>query len=157
LLPLTLLVLIVYLVVIPFNFMQPFRNREVLIIYNAGLFAVMALLVGVTPVHEDDLPQKYHAALRTGILAVAILAALISLYALSATVYRTVLGGLTVNRVTVIGWNGINIAILVLLIYKQFKHGATVWVHSLQSAFSTCEPTVHSGHKRILTVPTVHP
>jgi hypothetical protein len=136
LLPLTLLVLMVYLIVIPFNFMQPFRNRDVLIVYNAGLFAVMALLVGVTPVHEDDLPLKYHAILRTGILAVATLTVLISLYALSATVYRTVLGGLTMNRVTIIGWNSINIAILALLIYKQFKHGPTAWVRSLQSAFS---------------------
>lgn len=136
LLPLTLFVLLVYCFAIPFNFMQPFRNRDVLIVYNAGLFAVMALLVGVTPVREEDLAQKYHQLLRTGILAVAILAALISVYALSATVYRTALGGWTVNRLTIVGWNTINIGILAALIFKQFKDGAAAWIRSAQSVFS---------------------
>lgn len=136
LLPLTLLVLLVYIFFIPFNFTQPFRNRDILIVYNVMLFAVMGLLIGVTPMHEQDLPQKYHGALRTGILAVASLTVIVSLYALSATVYRTALGGFTLNRVTVIGWNVINIGILVLLIYKQAKHGAAAWIGSLQSAFS---------------------
>ncbi len=136
LLPLTLIVLVLYLFVIPFNFMQPFRNRDVLMVYNAGLFAVMALLVGVTPVREQDLAQSYHRVLRAGILAVAILAVLISLYALSATVYRTALGGLTANRVTVIGWNTINIGLLAALIFKQFQDGSTAWIRSAQSVFS---------------------
>jgi len=136
LLPLTLLVLSVYIFFIPFNFMQPFRNRDILIVYNVMLFAVMGLLIGVTPMREQDLPQKYHGALRAGILAVASLTVLISLYALSATVYRTALGGLTVNRVTVVGWNVINIGLLCRLIYGQFERGATAWIQSLQSAFS---------------------
>ena len=136
LLPLTLLVLLVYCFAIPFNFMQPFRNRDVLIVYNAGLFAVMALLVGVTPVREEDLAQKYHRLLRTGILAVASLATLISLYALSATIYRTALGGWTVNRLTIVGWNTINIGILATLIFRQFKDGAAAWIRSAQSVFS---------------------
>jgi hypothetical protein len=134
---LTLLVLIVYLFFIPFNFMQPFRNRDILIVYNVMLFAVMGLLIGVTPMQKEDLPERYHGALRTGILAVAGLTLLVSLYAMSATVYRTALGGFTLNRLTVIGWNTINIGILALLIYKQFKHGAGVWIRSLQSTFST--------------------
>jgi hypothetical protein len=135
LLPLTLIVLVVYLFVIPFNFMQPFLNRDILIVYNAMLFAVMGLLIGATPLQEHDLPQ-YHGALRAGILAVAGLTVVISLYALSATVYRTAMGGFTLNRVAVIGWNVINIGILVLLIYKQVKHGAAVWIGSLHSSVS---------------------
>ena len=136
LMPLTLLVLVIYLFVIPFNFMEPFRKREVLIVYNVMLFAVMGLLVGATPVREWDLSEKQQSALRVGILAVAALAALVSLYALSATVYRTVLGGMTMNRLTVIGWNSINIGILALLIYKQFRDGRAQWIRSLQSTFS---------------------
>lgn len=136
LLPLTLLVLVVYLFVIPFNFMEPFRNRDVLIIYNVMLFAVMGLLIGATPVRARDLTPKHQSALRAGILAAAILTVLISLYALSATVYRTVEGGITMNRLTIIGWNSINIGILVLLIYKQFKDGLEQWIDSLQSVFS---------------------
>ncbi len=135
LLPLTLIVLAVYLFVIPFNFMQPFLNRDILIVYNIMLFAVMGLLIGATPLQGHDLP-KYHGALRAGILAVASLTVVVSLYALSATVYRTALGGFTLNRVAVIGWNVINISILVALIYKRVKHGAAAWIGSLQSAVS---------------------
>jgi len=61
---------------------------------------------------------------------------LISIYALSATFYRTVDGGITLNRLTIIGWNVINIGILLWLIYKQFKDGQEKWVESLQSVFS---------------------
>jgi hypothetical protein len=136
LLPLTLLILIIYLVVIPFNFMEPFHNRQVLIVYNAMLFGIMALLIGVTPVLGDELSQKQQSALRQGILGVAILAGLVSLYALSAIVYRTILGGITINRLTVIGWNSINIGILTWLIYKQLKDGPTGWIDSLQVIFN---------------------
>ena len=136
LLPATLLVLAVYLVTIPFNFMQPFNNREILIIYNVMLFAVMGLLLGVTPVRGADLAEKHHGTLRAGILAVALLTIVVSVYALSATVYRTALGGFTMNRVTVIGWNAINIGLLIGLVYTQLKHGASAWIQSLQSVFS---------------------
>ena len=135
LLPLMLLLLVVYLVVIPFNFMAPFQSRDVLIIYNVMLFFVMALLIGVTPVREGDLSSAYHAILRRGVLALAALTVVISLYALSAVVYRTALGGLTINRLTIIGWNGINIAILVLLIVNLLRHAPEAWVRAVHSAY----------------------
>jgi hypothetical protein len=136
LLPMTLAILVIYLFVIPFEFMQPFINRDVLIVYNLMLFAIMGLLIGATPIRPEDLSERFQNALRIGILAVAILAMLVSLYALSAVVYRTVLGGITINRLTIIGWNSINIAILILLIVQQFKSGRQAWVESLRSVFS---------------------
>lgn len=136
LLPLTLIVLVIYLVAIPFNFMTPFKNRDVLIVYNGMLFAVMALLLGATPLRADEMSPRYQALLRGGILAVAGLVVLVSLYALSATVYRTVLGGLTLNRLTIIGWNSLNIALLVVLLYKQIRHGLARWIDSLHATFS---------------------
>ena len=135
-LPLSLLVLLVYLFTIPFRFMEPFRNRDVLIVYNVMLFAVMGLLIGATPLKAEDLSPRLQAALRTGIIAVASLTALISLYALSATVYRTVLGGITMNRLTIIGWNSINIGILLLLLYRQFRRSRAQWIQSLHATFS---------------------
>jgi hypothetical protein len=135
LLPMTLIVLVIYILIIPFNFMQPFNNRDVLIVYNVMAFAIMGLLIGATPIQTDDLSFKIQSALRNGILAVAALAILVSLYALSAVIYRTVLGGITINRVTIIGWNTINITILVLLIIKQFKSGRQAWVDSLRWTF----------------------
>src|SRR5690606_9206878 len=89
LLPLTLLVLLVYLAFIPFNFREPFDNRDVLIIYNGMLFAVIALLVGATPVSLREMSPGVARWLRWGIVAVAALALVVSIYALAAIVYRT--------------------------------------------------------------------
>ncbi|HSF81609.1 MAG TPA: hypothetical protein VLA49_10270 [Anaerolineales bacterium] len=136
LLPLTFGVLVIYLFVIPFNFLEPFRNRDVLIIYNVMLFAIMGLLMGATPIRPADLSERVQAALRNGILAVAILAVLVSLYALSATLFRTVQGGITINRLTILGWNTINIAILGVLIYRLFSWGREKWAQALQATFS---------------------
>ncbi|HLZ22161.1 MAG TPA: hypothetical protein VKQ30_08570 [Ktedonobacterales bacterium] len=123
LVPLTLLVLVIYICVIPFNFAQPFNSRNVLIIYNVLLFAIMGLLVGATPMSLDDYSPRYARLLRIGIIAVAALVLLVSLYALAAILYRTALDGLTMNRLTVIGWNTINIALLALLLFRQARVG----------------------------------
>jgi hypothetical protein len=136
LLPLTLGVLAIYIFVIPFNFLEPFNNRDVLIVYNLMLFAIMGLLVGATPFRKDDLSPQLQKWLRSGIIAVASLAIVVSIYALSATAYRTFEGGLTINRVTILGWNSINIVILLGLIYQQWKDRREQWVKSLQTVFS---------------------
>jgi hypothetical protein len=136
LLPMTLAILVIYLFVIPFNFMEPFINRDVLIVYNLMLFGIMGLLIGATPIRPEDLSERVQNALRIGILAVAVLTVLVSLYALSAVIYRTVLGGITINRLTILGWNSINIASLILLIVRQFKAGRLTWVESLRATFS---------------------
>lgn len=137
LLPLTLLVLVVYLLFIPFYFWEPFRQREVLIVYNAMLFAIMGLLVAATPVREDDLSPAQRLWLRRGLLTVAGLAVLVSLYASAAIFYRTWEGGFTPNRVTVIGWNLINIALLVMLLFKQGQAGPEQWLPALRETIST--------------------
>jgi hypothetical protein len=136
LLPLTLAVLVVYVAVIPFNFRAPFEDRDVLIVYNLMLFAILGLLLGVTPVRAEMLSPSLRRWLRAGILALAILVELVSLYALSATVYRTVLGGWTPNRLTIIGWNGINMGILALVLARLLRHRGEGWVEGTQSAFS---------------------
>jgi hypothetical protein len=136
LLPLTLVILVIYVLVIPFKFMEPFQNRDVLIVYNAMLFAIIGLLVGVTPVRAEDLSPRLQSAIRTGILAVAILAILVSLYALSAVIYRTVLGGITINRLTVIGWNTLNTGILVWLAFRLLRNKHGHWAEELKSVFS---------------------
>jgi hypothetical protein len=135
-LPLTLLVLLVYIGFIPFNFREPFDNRDVLIIYNGMLFAVIALLVGATPVSLADLSPRLARWLRLGIMAVAVLAFLVSIYALVAIVYRTAIDRLTPNRLTFIGWNVINIGLLFLLILYQVRGKAGQWLQGLYRAYS---------------------
>lgn len=134
LLPLTLVVMLIYVAVIPFNFSQPFNNRDVLIVYNALLFAIIGLLVGVTPVHAEDVPERLRQPLRWSIIAVAALVALVSIYALTAILYRTSLDGLTMNRLTVIGWNTINIVILAALLVSQLARNSD-WIGRLQGVF----------------------
>jgi hypothetical protein len=136
LLPLTLLVLLVYLAFIPFNFRAPFDNRDVLIIYNAMLFAVVALLVGATPVNLAGISPRVARGLRWGIVAVAALALIVSLYALAAIVYRTALDRLTPNRLTFIGWNVVNISLLCLVLLFQARVKERRWVQGLHRAFA---------------------
>jgi hypothetical protein len=136
LLPLTLLVLVVYLAFIPFNFRAPFENRDVLIIYNGMLFAVVALLVGATPVKSVELSPRLAGWLRLGIVAVAALAVLVSFYALAAILYRTALDRLTPNRLTFIGWNVINIGLLLLVLLYQARTRTGEWLQRLYQAYS---------------------
>jgi len=136
LLPLALLLLVVYIGFIPFNFRAPLDNRGVLITYNVMLFAVVALLVGATPVRQADVPPRLGRWLRRGIVTVAALALVVSLYALGAIIYRTALDRLTPNRLTFIGWNVINIGLLCLVLFLQARTGAGAWVQGLFRAYS---------------------
>ena len=136
LLPLTLLVLVVYIAFIPFNFRQPFDNRDVLIIYNGMLFAVVALLLGATPVTLAETTPRVARWLRLAIIAIAALALLVSLYALAAIVYRTAMDRLTPNRLAFIGWNVVNIGLLAAILLYQARTKGGDWLHTLHRAFS---------------------
>jgi len=151
LLPLTIIVLVIYIFVIPFNFMAPFNNRDLLIVYNVMQFAIIGLLIGVTPLKVDDLSPKFQLWLRRGIITVAILALLISLYALSAVTYRTALNQLTLNRTTIIGWNIINIVIFGALVVSQLRKGVDGWYERLQNVFSKAA-TVYLAWSLLLVI-----
>lgn len=134
LLPATLVVLLIYIVLIPFNFRAPIENRQVLILNNAMLFAIMGLLLGASPLKEDDIPPKIRPWVRRGIIAVAALAVVVSLHALTAILFRTFSGSLTINRTIVTGWNLANLGILITLLVNQFRPDPT-WVTGLQRTF----------------------
>jgi hypothetical protein len=135
LLPLTLVLLIVYLGFIPFNFRAPLDNRNVLITYNGMLFAVIALLVGATPVRPGDVSARLGRWLRLAIVAIAALALIVSLYALGAILYRTALDRLTPNRLTFIGWNVINVGLLGLVLLLQARAKPGQWIQALKRAY----------------------
>jgi hypothetical protein len=136
LLPLSVVVLLVYIVVIPFNFYGPFRDRDVLIVYNVMLFAVVALLVGITPIRQEDIAPPLRPWVRRGVIILAVLAVVVGLYALAAVVSRTVAGGWTLNRITVIGWNAINIGLLMHVAVTQLKLKGEDWTHALKKGFA---------------------
>lgn len=133
LLPLTLAALLIYLALVPFNFAEPYQQRNALIAFNVALFAVMGLLVGVIPVGVGYFPERYLRWLRGGIVALTALALIVSLYLFSAILYRTAADGLTMNRVTVIGWNALNIVLLALALIAQARAGrGGDWIGALQ-------------------------
>jgi uncharacterized membrane protein len=90
----------------------------------------------VTPLKVDELSENLQIWLRRAILAVAILALIISLYALSAVTYRTAIDVLTLNRTTIIGWNLINIIVLIALVVTQLRKSVISWHERLQNIFS---------------------
>ncbi len=137
-LPLTLLVLLVVAAVMPARFAVLAGNRETLVVFNAMLFAVMLLLVGASPVRgaaAAPAAPGLESWLRRGILATAVLTAVVGGFALAAILSRTGLGGLTANRLTVIGWNVVNLVALAILVVSQLRAGRTGWVPALHRAF----------------------
>ena len=136
LLALTLPVLVVYLTLIPFNFMEAFNNRDVLITYNVVLFAIMLLLLVSTPIETSHKQTSANRILRLAIIAIASLTIIVSFYALAAVIYRTIIFGLTINRVTIIGWNAINISLLCIMLFRQVRCKKDEWITALQSTFS---------------------
>ena len=136
LLPLTLLVLVIYIAFIPFNFRAPFENRDVLIVYSALLYAVVALLTGVTPAPTQTLAPVVARWLRQGMLAVAALALLVGLYAWAAIGYRTWEGGWTPNRLTFVGWNVINLGILAGALAALVRSHDKGWPQAMRRVLS---------------------
>lgn len=135
-LPLTLLVLLVVAAVMPARFAVLAGNRETLAVFNAMLFAVMLLLVGASPVRGAAAAAPgLESWLRRGILATAVLTAVVGGFALAAILSRTGLGGLTANRLTVIGWNVVNLVALAILVVLQLRAGRAGWVPALHRAF----------------------
>ena len=53
-----------------------------------------------------------------------------------STCLRQMAGGLTVNRVTVIGWNVVNILTLAVFLLRQLRATREGWVHAAHTAFS---------------------
>jgi hypothetical protein len=135
LLALSLIVMLIYILVIPFNFSQPFISRETLIIYNVVLIGVMGVLLGATPFAAGDLAPAMQRLVRAGIILLAVMVTAVSVYALAAVLYRTAEDALTMNRLTIIGWNVINIAILILLLVRQALGGRANWIASLHGTF----------------------
>ncbi len=136
LLPLAVGMLVVYLGFIPFRWREPFENRDVLMTFSGLLFAVVALLIGATPVHGTELSERAQTWLRRGVMALAGLTLLVGLFALAAILYRTANGRLTPNRLLFIGWNVINIVLLAVVLVGQARAGRAQWLGAMRQAFA---------------------
>ena len=141
--PISLAVLAVYVALIPFYAREPLYNRDTLIVYTAMLFAVMVLMLGVTPVQDEEGTLSW---LWWGMMALALLAMLVGLYALYAILYRTWHGVLTPNRVAFIGWDILNLGLLGWLMFTLWRGRRTSrWEEGVRRVFARAGTCTQRG------------
>jgi hypothetical protein len=87
-------------------------------------------------VHGAELGEKAQTWLRRGVIALAVPALLISLYALAAILYRTANDRITPNRLIFIGWDLVNIVILATLLVQQVRSGRMRWLPAMHRTFA---------------------
>lgn len=113
--PLVVVMLVIYLIAIIYSGKDPYNDREFLLIFNALLIGVMAIIF--FSVAETSKTAK--SQLEIWILfLLSLVTILVNSIALSAIVFRIVEGGITPNRAAVLGGN-VLILINLLLVAAQ--------------------------------------
>jgi len=100
--PLVLVMLVVYLVAIVYSGKDPYNDREFLLIFNALLIGVMAIIF--FSVAETAKTTKSQAEIWV-LLLLSIITMLVNCIALSAILFRISEWGITPNRAAVLGSN----------------------------------------------------
>ena len=139
LLPLAIGVLAIYVFwFIPAYFWRPFREREVLIVYNATIMAILVLMTIVVAGPDDERSVRQDTVLHYAVLALGVLTLLLNVYALSAMLARTIRFGLSPNRYAFLGWNIVTLAILVAIVIPLSRIQSGEWVRVLRKTL--CPP-----------------
>lgn len=116
--PLVLITLIVYLIAIFSSGKDPYKDREFLIIFNALLLGVMAIIF--FSIAEVNRASKSKASILI-LFLLAALTILVNSIALSAILYRINEMGITPNRIAVLGGNALILINLILVEIQLFK------------------------------------
>lgn len=136
-LPLALGVLAVYMFwFIPAYFWRPFQEREVLIVYNATILAVLVLITMILSGPDYEHTPRQKAVLRYAVQALVALTLLLNLYALAAIVSRTLSFGLTPNRYAVLGWNCVTLIMLAVLGFRLWRAHPDTWIFAVREALA---------------------
>ncbi len=136
LLPLTLGVLAIYtFYFIPVYFWRPFEERDVLIVYNATIIAIL-VLIALSVAYTDGQTLRQQTLLRYALHVLGILTGLLNLYALIAIVYRINAYGFTPNRYAVLGWNVITLIILVVIVATLWRAQPNTWAIKLRASLA---------------------
>lgn len=134
-LPLTLFVLALYVFwFIPAYFYRAFEQRDVLIVYNLLIMAVLALITIAIPFGQEEISAYMKKLLRLVISLISGSVFLLNLYAMAAIISRTISGGLTPNRLTVIGWNIVTLIMLGWLLIRLIWPGTADWPEVFQKS-----------------------
>lgn len=116
--PVVLIMLIVYLGAIILAGKDPYNDREFLLIFNALLIGVMALIFFSV---AESAHKKEYSSTTWILLLLSIVTIAVNSIALSAIVFRISEWGLTPNRLAVLGSNVLMLGHLLFVTAKLFK------------------------------------
>ncbi|HET6767823.1 MAG TPA: hypothetical protein VFH08_10505, partial [Chitinophagaceae bacterium] len=116
--PLVLVTLVVYLVALIFTGKDPYNDREFLLIFNALLIGVMAIIFFSIAETSKNADSKIGTIL---LLALSIVTVIVNGIALSAILFRISEWGITPNRLAVLGGNVLILINLLIVTYRLFK------------------------------------
>jgi uncharacterized membrane protein YqjE len=108
--PVVFIMLSIYLVAVLYTGKDPYNDREFLIIFNALLVGVMAIILFSISENSEDKRNQISLFMLSGLSVVTVI---LNLIALSAIIFRIWEWGVTPNRAAVLG---INVLIFVNLI-----------------------------------------
>jgi hypothetical protein len=136
-LPLALAVLVVYeFWFVPVYFWKPFQEREVLIVYNATILAILVLLTVVISGSDEERSALHNTILRYAVMALGGLTLLLNVYALIAIASRIHEFGLTPNRYAVLGWNTVTLLMMVVVGSQLWRRRSDPWIHIFRESIA---------------------
>jgi hypothetical protein len=116
--PLVLVMLVIYLVAIIYSGKDPYNDREFLLVFNALLVGVLAIIF--FSVAETSKATANRAEVWV-LFFLSVVTVIVNGIALSAIVFRIAEWGITPNRAAVLGSNGLILVNLVLVTAQLFK------------------------------------
>lgn len=116
--PLVLVTLIVYLIAVIYTGKDPYNDREFLLIFNALLIGVMAIIFFSIAETGKTTNYKLGTLLLFGLSIVTVI---LNGIALSAILFRISEWGITPNRLAVLGGNVLMLTNLLMVTNKLFK------------------------------------
>lgn len=116
--PLVLLMLIVFLIAMLFAGKDPYNDREFLLIFNALLLGVMAIIFFSVAETSKSKPSFFEIML---LLMLSVVTVIVNSIALSAILFRISEWGLTPNRASVLGGNVLMLLHLLLVAWQLVK------------------------------------
>jgi hypothetical protein len=116
--PLVLVMLVIYLAAMVYSGKDPYNDREFLLIFNALLIGVMAIIF--FSVAETSKTTKSHTEIWILFLLSAV-TIIINGIALSAVLFRISEWGITPNRAAVLGGNGLILINLFIVTAQLFR------------------------------------
>ncbi|MHB1177384.1 MAG: hypothetical protein ACYCZO_03545 [Daejeonella sp.] len=124
--PLVLMMLVIYLMAIVYSGKDPYNDREFLLIFNALLIGVMALIF--FSVAETSNTSKSHVGIWV-LFLLSLVTVIVNGIALSAILFRIAEWGITPNRAAVLGGNVlilINLLMVTAQLYRVLSKKADI-------------------------------